>query len=200
WSRRPGPPGARKTHGSVRAGDVMARHVIRAGGLATIAVVGLVCAFLVGAAVPLFRQTVVDVPTRHALPEGGVLLRCGIDSYQQLGWSLSADGMARVFRPDTGAVPQRGKRFGEKRLPSCSPAPSSAVRASQGLDDSRSSAWQAAAEPIALGFADGSVRAGTVGIEARILSTAELPAELHDVPEGEAREWPGGPATKLAGG
>lgn len=100
----PQKPRAKKTRWTVRLADRVAAVCIGIGGVGTILAVAAVFLFLASVVVPLFEhgdakpiQTAANRPVSH-------VLQLGCDEYRVAGWSLSADGVVRGFRLDTGEV------------------------------------------------------------------------------------------------
>ena len=163
----------RKTHPWVRAGDRIARAVITFGGIGTIVAVLLVGLYLLAVALPLFRParaTRMGTELTHADP-----VQMGIDESGSVAWVLDGgDGVA-----GQGHVHVVATATGDKLLD----FPTS----DRGL-----TGWSAfRAEPggllAAVGYADGSFRAGKFGLEDEFLAADQLPEEIRTAPVGAAR-------------
>jgi phosphate transport system permease protein len=93
-----------KTRWTVRAADRIAAACIAIGGVGTIFAVSAVFLFLAGVVVPLFAPGDAQPSGAIANPAATRVLYFGVDEYRVAGWSLSADGIVRAFRLDTGEV------------------------------------------------------------------------------------------------
>jgi len=160
----------RTTHPWVKAGDTAARLLITLGGIGTIGAVLLVGVFLLAVALPLFRSATTDYLRSATVErEPNAVCALGCDEDGLVGWVL--DGTTprmRLFGARDGAklvdLP-----LGE-RLSSIS-----ALRVQPGT-------LQAV-----VGYADGSFRAGRIGLESEFLSASKLPAGLESLAVGAAR-------------
>jgi len=165
-----GRPRRTATHPWVKAGDVVARLLITLGGIGTIGAVLLVGVFLLAVALPLFRTARIDylrsAAAERAAKAVGAL---GCDEGGLIGWTLDGveprlrlftvrDGAALLDRPLDGQVKDV-----------------SALRVQPGT-------LQAV-----VGHADGSFRAGRIGLESEFLPAADLPAGLGSLAVGAAR-------------
>ncbi|HLQ38266.1 MAG TPA: hypothetical protein VK348_10710, partial [Planctomycetota bacterium] len=89
----------------VRVGDRVARWVVTAGGLLTIAAVLLVCLFLLWVALPLLAGAAIQ-PAGTAPSTAGKahLLHQQVDRYRQVAWQLFDDGHVRAFAIRSGEL------------------------------------------------------------------------------------------------
>lgn len=135
----------KKTRWTVRASDTVSRGLITVGGVGTIAAVFMVCVFLLWVALPLFRSASATGPERMPAPFSARLLHLQVDEYGRVGWALQADGDVVSFRLDTGAVTEQRALFPGEAPTAVSVSPDGAS--------------------IALGFGNGSVRLGSIGVD-----------------------------------
>ncbi|HEU4365217.1 MAG TPA: ABC transporter permease subunit [Candidatus Krumholzibacteria bacterium] len=91
-----------QTRWTVRAADRIAAVSISIGGVGTILAVSAVFLFLVSVVVPLLKRGDARPESGLAVPAGARVLRVGVDEYRIAAWTLSADGVVRVFRLDNG--------------------------------------------------------------------------------------------------
>lgn len=96
----------RTTHPLVRAGDMVARAVITAGGIGTIVAVLGVLVFLIAVTTPLFRSASLTAPTAVDLPTeaDASVIAVGCDESGLVAWTLGADGTLRVVSTTDGVV------------------------------------------------------------------------------------------------
>ena len=165
----------RTTRPGVRFGDACARAVITLGGIGTIAAVLLMGVFLLSVALPLFRSASVGGPALTAI-EGAAgnrppLLALGTDESGGIGWSLDL-GAGRIRLLDLA---------------------DGAVISDRPLDGSDGDLGQATALRVhpgstlaVVGFADGSFRTATVGIESTFLPAAEVDDDARQLLVGRA--------------
>jgi phosphate transport system permease protein len=155
----------RKSHPWVRFGDALARGLITAGGIGTIVAVLLVGVFLLVVAAPLFRparsSTVGTAAVDPAAP-----LALGSDESGTVAWLLDADGLRAVDTSDGTVLIQ--KDANEIGFESCT-----AVRTVPG------------SLMAAVGFADGSFRTGTLGLESAYVDGRDLPDDKRPPPNGK---------------
>lgn len=159
----------RRTRLSVRIADFLARALISVGGIGTIGAVLMVCVFLVWVVLPLFLSARLDLAGDVATAHSKTPLHVGVDEYQVLGWAMQPDGSLDIFRLDTGEVVERRALFDEGELTATSVS-----------TDGQS---------VALGFADGSVRLGTIRFEASYVEAEELPPALRALGVGEVAAY-----------
>ena len=161
----------KRTARSVYVADHLARVTITAGGWAVIAAVLGICLYLLVVTLPLFRGA--DTGDAVALP---VTLTPGerlieIDEYAATGVAASASEL-RVVSMASGATLGSTPIGGDAAVVAISRTPGTDL--------------------IAVGLADGSVRLGTVGIDARVRNVADVPAitpgvDVIDVGNGVAQ-------------
>lgn len=167
----------RKTSRSVQTAEVVSRTAITLGGLGTIAAVSTICLFLLWVVVPLFggaelgEARAVGAPDLNAAP-----LALGSDEDLVVGWELASDGTLRALRLDDGSELERRRLFGDD-------VPTAMDISPQDGD-------------LAAGFADGSVRFGTLGVDVRFLTSEEDLVGLESVRDamapGDVRPHGGG--------
>ncbi len=158
----------RQTRQAVKVAEVVARTLISIGGIGTIVAVATVCVFLVRVAIPLFTPA-------HSTPSHDVrmtadladrrIVRAGADEYGVLLWVAWSDGAIAAYGADTGeilGVPQQP--FGQ--------APSAWSFSPDGDD-------------VCVGFGDGTVRMGSVGVAIEFLGDNQVPEAVRAVPIGE---------------
>ncbi len=155
----------------MRIGEALARTLITVGGVSTIAAVVLIVVFLIWVALPLFGGSrfgtaqVLAVAPRAQLPT-----RVEVDQYGLLGWSLERDGKLRSFAVPTGQTldlldPCSG------RTPRCAKVDLFGTR-------------------LVYGFDDGSVRLGSVAVEATLSNADVARARAAKLGlRGEPGEW-----------
>jgi phosphate transport system permease protein len=172
--------------------DRLADWTISAGGLAVIAAVFGIMAFLVEVVVPLFAGGSVQAAALYPLPappgEGPAArpLALATDEYGAIGVVLHLDGSFVSFHAASG-------RLLEARRVELGPAPVTAF------------ARTPAGGHLILGFADGSVRFGRLDLGASVVRADALPEGLAELPTGERTdgsavysEIPGGDWRRVA--
>ena len=161
---------SRKTQAWVRVADRAARALITLGGVGTIVAVLLVGVFLLAVALPLFRPTAARLghvaPLPAAAAAGPVAL--GSDESGAVVWMLTggADAGIRVVDVATGALV------------------TSRSGADCGLADATAVKVVAAGLRAVVGYADGAVRTGRIGLESRFMSGDDAPAAARALPAG----------------
>jgi phosphate transport system permease protein len=152
-----GRPRQRKTRRSVRIAEVFSRALITVGGIGTIVAVVMVFAFLVYVVLPLFQSASVVSENHVAAWDKAAPLHMGVDEDQTVAWGLFGDGRLDFVDLQTGKLLNRQKVFEGPPL----------------------TAWSfAASSPSAVfGFADGSIRTGTIKVATRYLDPEQLPKE-----------------------
>lgn len=154
----------RSTRRSVRLGDAVARGVITAGGIGTIAAVLLMGVFLVAVALPLFRQATIGEAAGTTLEAGAAAPRpaapflLGSDETGAVGWILDA-GIGRMRLVDL----RGGSVLCDEAL-----APS-------GLDGATALRVLPGGLSAVAGFADGTLRSARIGVESAFVPPADLP-------------------------
>ena len=168
-----GRPRRRHTSPLVRWTDRIARWVIAAGGIGTIATVSLVCVFLVYVVMPLFGRASIDAhATAFALPaEAKPPVKIGLDEYKSIGWALYPDGKLYCFRLADGQA------LGEPRE----------IKGSGSDETARMTAWSFAAdsESCVFGFQDGSLQSGKIGFKTSYLKPSAVPEAIRTLKPGE---------------
>ena len=167
----------RTTSRSVRVAERTARVLITLGGIGTIAAVTTICAFLVSVVVPLLGGAE-SAPLAAAAgdPRAGAprVLRLGASERGDLAWELREDGTLSALVLADGSVLDSRDLGGP-------------------------TAAHVSGRHLALGFADGSVRLGTVELVSEVL-TGGAPAEAGDLAPGQARAAEGVLAERLHDG
>lgn len=158
--------GSRKTRWSVRAADRLAHGLITGGGIGTIAAVSSLFVFLAWVIVPLFLPASVGEPSTWPAPWGAkVPLRVKLDEHRTIGWAVTDEGKLTVFRAEGGGVLNEQQLIdGEK--------PTAAVVMPDG-------------EGVAFGFADGSVRLGTIRFATKFYEPDQVDASIRKLEVGE---------------
>jgi phosphate transport system permease protein len=157
----------KQTSAAVRWADRIADFVISAGGLFVILAVAGIMVFLVQVVVPLFGGGSITARLDHRLaaqptPSVAVL----VDETNLIAVDVFASGETRAVHVPTGTVlrstmlPLEGKAI-------------TAFSRSTRTDD------------FALGFADGSVRFGEIGMRSQVVKTSELPVGLQRLNEAD---------------
>lgn len=162
------PDRSRKTSLRVLLSDRIARAVIAIGGIGTIAAVLTVGVYLVWVAVPLFfpsRVGEAEVLTRVESFEPNGMARLGIDEYENLSWLLLPDGSFEISRLDTGDLLERVSPTGDV-------VPTAFAHHQQ-------------ASQIAFGFADGTVRLGSIGFQYTFVDLDDAPEALRSLERGQ---------------
>jgi phosphate transport system permease protein len=172
--------------------DRVADWTISVGGLAVIAAVFGIMAFLVEVVVPLFAGGSVTAAVHYPLPAAsgepppGRLLAIATDEHGAMGVALHADGRLESVHLPSGRRLEAGRAdFG--------PAPVTAfARAPRGGH-------------LILGLADGQVRFGRLDLASSVLRAESLPPGLETLPSGERTdgravyaEIPGGDWRRVA--
>ena len=153
--------------------DRLADWTISVGGLAVIAAVFGIMAFLVEVVVPLFEGGSVTAAVHYPLPlPAGEApparpLAIATDEYGALGVALQADGRFESFLLASGRLLEAGRV-------DLGPAPVTAF------------ARTARGGHLIVGFADGSVRLGRLDASSPVLRADALPAGLEALPTGRA--------------
>jgi phosphate transport system permease protein len=164
---------ARRPKRSVLVTDRLARWVISLGGIGSIASVSMVGLFLLYVALPLFRSPRVPEIGAFAADEAtSRVVASGVDEHRAMSWSLHRDGSIDLRRLDDGRILRRLAVPAAERLTCWSVDPSSGA--------------------CALGYADGSVRLGTLDFQSSYLSRADVPAEIAELAPGALAALRGG--------
>lgn len=155
----PGRRREKKTARSVILGEKIAGWMITAGGLLVILAVVGIMVFLVQVALPLASGGKVDVHRTFTVTPPKPLAWVSADEYRTLGVRITADGLVSAFHLETGRPVSAGSLdFGGVTAT----AVGGVVRRDQ----------------IAFGFADGTVRFGTVDFDVRVIPASEVPPGL----------------------
>lgn len=183
---------AKATSRRVVLADRIADWTISIGGLAVIAAVFGIMAFLVDVVVPLFAGGSVEAAVHYPLPApagdvpAGRPLALATDEYGTIGVVLHADGRFESFHVASGRLLEAGRL-------ELGPVPVTAfARTPKGGH-------------LIFGFADGSVRFGRLDLASSVLRADSLPADLVALPTGERTdgraiyaEIPGGDWRRVA--
>lgn len=157
----------KKTKSSVVLADRLAGRVISVGGLFVIATVFAIMLFLIWVAMPLFGGGTASEPHRYALPQtAATIISTSLDEYATLGLELTNEGHLTSFHAPTGT------RISDLHFDFSGATPTSFARTLQGDD-------------IAYGFANGTVRIGSLAIESRIIGPKNLPLSLKTLAGGD---------------
>ncbi len=167
-----GRPRRRTTHPWVKFGDQLARVLITFGGLSTIAAVLMVGIFLLAVALPLFRSAQLDFehagPVAHG-PTGAFGM--GTDESGSVVW-LFAENDGRLQVLDSA----HGESLLSRSAADCGLAEATAIRTLSGT-------MQAV-----VGYRDGSLRVGRIGLESTFLAASDLPSG-EAIERGAVRVW-----------
>jgi phosphate transport system permease protein len=156
---------ARRPQRSVLVTDRVARWVISFGGLGSIAAVSMVGLFLLYVAIPLFRSPrVAETGAFAAGAAPSPVVAAGVDEHSTMSWSLQRDGSIELRRLDDGRILRRFE------VPAAAQLTCWSVDASSGA--------------CALGYADGSVRLGTLAFQSSYLALDEVPADVAAIAPG----------------
>jgi phosphate transport system permease protein len=176
----------RSTHSWVKTGDSLARILITLGGIGTIVTVLLVGLFLLAVALPLFRSA--RIAFEHATPiahDPSTASALGTDETGAVGWLFGNAGDAAVSR-----IRIFGTADGESLI--------DRDAAEAGLAGATAIRVQPTTLQAVVGYADGSVRTGRLGLESSFLAASDLPADMGKLRLGEARR--SGDSVILRGG
>jgi phosphate transport system permease protein len=167
--------------------DRFADWAISIGGLAVFLAVFGIMAFLVEVVVPLFTGAHVEAEHRYALaaPVAERPLALVTDEYDTVGLELTSTGTLRAFHLPTGrALAERPLELGASPVTAFGRAPSG---------------------DFGFGFADGTIRFGTIGFDVALMADADVPAGLEalggrDATDGTAiyTGVPGGQTRRVA--
>ena len=155
----PGRRRNKKTARSVILGEKIAGWTITAGGLLVILAVVGIMVFLVQVVVPLAAGGRLEAHRTFAVTPPKPLAWVNADEYRTLGVRITADGLVSAFHLETGRPVSAGSfDFGGVTAT----AVGGVVRRDQ----------------IAFGFADGTVRFGTVDFDVRVIPASDVPTGL----------------------
>ncbi len=150
----------RKTSRKVRITEFAARWLITIGGIGTIIAVATICIFLVWVVVPLFQRSGFDVvATPRADLDRGVA-GLAADEYGRFAIVIHRDASASAVSLDDGTLLDRRPLTEGGEVTAVS--------------------FDARRNAVALGFADGSVRLGTVKMASRRVEAADAPADVRN--------------------
>ncbi len=157
---------ARRPKKSVLIADRAARWTIALGGIGSIVAVSMVGLFLFYVVIPLFLPPNLD--EQSVVNAGGAparVVHASLDEYATSAWTLHRDGSIWVRRLSDGQVIKRIEI----------PDAGALTCWSFSIDD----------DQCAFGYADGSVRLGTVGYATTFVADSAVPAEYQDLAVGE---------------
>ncbi len=141
---------ARTPKRSVLLADRVARWVIALGGIGSIVAVSLVGLFLFYVVMPLFLPSSVEEQASVRADDAPArVVHVGLNEYGTMAWSLHRDGSLLVRRLSDGQIVRQFQV----------PESTGLTCWSFGIDDDR----------CAFGYADGSVRNGTLGFETEFI-------------------------------
>jgi phosphate transport system permease protein len=174
-----GRPRERKTRRSVLIAEVLSRLLVTFGGIGTIIAVVTVFVFLLYVVIPLFQSAAVTGEERTPGWTDRTPIHVGLDEDQSMVWGVFPDGVVELVYLKTGKVLDRRKLFDGPAL----------------------TAWSFAARSndAVFGFADGSVRTGTIGIATRFLD-GEPPADVQKLEPGQTIPFEKGTITRTDSG
>ncbi len=157
----------RKTKASVKLANALARTLITLGGALTILAVATVCIFLVTQTLPLFGGS-----TAHALNGGASAMaptsrvaarHLAVDEYGALAWTAFGDGRIAAIHALDGRIVGEHAPFGNN-FPECE-------------------AFSMHGDAVA-GFANGTIRYGTIRFQAQSLADDDPALATLDMPVG----------------
>lgn len=158
--------------------DRLSTAVITLGGLAVIVAVSLILVYLVAVVWPLFTgATMTKAASYPLVPPStvGDLLFADIDEYRELGAHVSRKGHVVYFSARDGAIVNRSS-IADGGAPGAITAFSRATHGGR----------------TALGFADGSVRLGTIGFASTFVTETEATPEMKALRPGRTMVDGGG--------
>jgi phosphate transport system permease protein len=167
-ARAPGRTTGRPTRRRVLIADRIADWGIRIGGLGVIAAVFGIMIFLASVVLPLFAggSIVAERPVAAIVETAARPLFTDLDEHRSIAFSLEAAGKLRVVHLEAGRVLET-KPF------------------DWGDADVRSYARTIEGGHFALGFADGTVRFGTLRPQATVVLKPDMPANLEALKGGD---------------
>ncbi|MEZ4388609.1 MAG: hypothetical protein R3D98_13765, partial [Candidatus Krumholzibacteriia bacterium] len=155
---------------SVLVADRVARWVIALGGIGSIIAVSLVGLFLFYVVLPLFLPAHVDARSEYSDRSSAArVVHVGLNEYGTMTWALHRDGSVDVRRLSDGHV----------------------VRSLVVPDADRLTSWSFGItdDHCTLGYADGSIRYGTLGFATEFVSLESAPAALATLAVGQAAPY-----------
>lgn len=158
----------KRTRSRVLLSEKLAHFAITLGGIGTIVAILLVGVFLLAVALPLFRSPVIQFGRSSAVsvPTAG-MLAAGLDESGGLLWFCSQNQIEVL-----------DLRTGETLLTRASVA--------AGLKDATSIRSLSVSLKAAVGYRDGSMRIGRLGLESSFVPVADVPPEAQRLEVGEA--------------
>jgi len=132
--------------------EAVARVCISIGGIGTIVAVTAILLFLTWVVVPLFGSADQSLRSQAVLAAGERLFAVEIDEYRDVGFALARDGKVSAWRASDGRSIETTAPIGDGRLTGVS--------------------TRDPAGDMAFGFADGSVRLGSVGFRSTFSDAA----------------------------
>jgi phosphate transport system permease protein len=171
------------TRWQVRAGDLLARVLITAGGISTIIAVTTVFLFLLWVVIPLFESGKVERETRVTSPwASGLPIEVRLDEDQRTCWALFPDGKLQLIDVANAAILDERRVFEGASL-------TAAAFPAKGTDTE-----------MAFGFSDGTLKMGSIGFEASLVEPESLPDELRSMPPEKATKFRAGMVTRAEQG
>jgi phosphate transport system permease protein len=174
----------RATRRSVKVTDAVAKYVITIGGVGVVVCFAAIIGFLCYVVVPLFKPAQIDLNLATALPAAapttapaaaGTPLAMQVDEYLKSFWLLDDRGQLSIYRTAAAEL---------VRTEALSDVPVTAVSDDKGV--------------VALGRADGTVRAGRIKQEMEFVG--HLPDAMEGLKDGESAIHDGGVAMMTPAG
>ena len=169
---------ARTPTRSVVVKDRLARFFITVEGVGSIVAVSLVGLFLVYVVIPLFKPPEMRSENTFDRQGAAEIAHLAVNEYLTMVWTFHTDGSIEVRKLDDGQIVSRHSVFGVVD----EAADASGAYGASG-DRSPPLCWSFPIEGDAciFGFADGSVRIGTIGFATEFLEADEVPERLLDL-------------------
>jgi len=162
----PAEPRGRHTPRSVRTVERIARVFISAGGVGTILAVTLICVFLVWVAIPLGESADLEVRGEFTPPVRAEPLASGFDEFRTMAWTLARDGRVLVTRAEDGQPMDEQRLFAGNALPTAASFP------------------PGGGHEAAFGFADGTIRTGSIRFDVSFPKETDVPDEVRNLAPG----------------
>jgi len=137
----------------LRATDAAAEFVVTIGGFSVLAAVLGICVYLAYVVVPLFSSGTVEDPRRGAADPGASIVDAAVGPYAQIGVLLLDNGAHALVRLEGGGVFAAGRDADDE-------PPTATAIARNG-------------ELLAYGYADGTVRLGSIRFETELLAQGD---------------------------
>ncbi|MEW6536772.1 MAG: ABC transporter permease subunit [Candidatus Auribacterota bacterium] len=170
----------KKTSLSVKAADVISKHVITIGGIGTIIAVSTVCVFLLWVVFPLLKQA--DISGTQTIPQvqelQGKPLHIVLDEYQLLALNIYKNGSVLCYRLDNGSIIDTKTLFPDKSISA----------SSYSFEDNS----------LFLGFSDGSISIGELGFKTTFIDIHDLPESVQSIKEGDAVPYESGMIQRIS--